>query len=92
MRRVGAQQAEDLVAHRGRAALVGIEAEHPVVPAGLDRAVAQLAEADERHLHHAGAERLRELGGAVGAVESTTTTSSAHSTVPTAASILAASL
>ena len=93
VRRRAGEQAEDFVAHRFGAALVGIEAEDPVVLAGLDRAVAQVAEAVERHL----APRARRARVAISAVRSvlnelTTTTSSAHSTLETAASIFSASL
>ena len=92
MRRRAGEQAEDFVAHLRGAAFVGIQTEDPVVRAGFDGAVAQVAEAVERHLDHAGAERGGDLDGAVGAEESTTTTSSAQSTLDTAASIFAASL
>ena len=65
-RRIG-EQAEDLVAHRLGAALVGIEAENPFVAASLDGAIAQIAKAVERHLDHPRAEARGDLGGAVGA-------------------------
>ncbi len=62
------QQFENFVAHLFGAALVGVQTENPIVLAGFERAVAQFAEASERHLHHARAERGGDLGGAVGAV------------------------
>ena len=92
VRRRAGNQGEDFIAHLFGAALVGIQAEHPVVFAGLDGAVAQIAEAVEWHLDHPRAQR-----SAISAVRSTlnesiTTTSSAHSTLETAASIFSASL
>ncbi len=67
LRRSDDEDRQDLVAHLARAALVGIEAEDPVVTALRDRAVAQVAETVERDLHHPRAEALGDLGGAVGA-------------------------
>ena len=61
------ENAKDFVAHRLRAALVGVQAEDPVVFAGLDGTVAQFAEAVERHFHRARAERGGDCGGAVDA-------------------------
>ena len=93
VRRRAGQQRQNFVAHRLGAALVGIEAENPVELAGFDRAIAQIAEALERHV----ARRARQASVAISAVRSvlkelTTTTSSAHSTLDTAASIFSASL
>ncbi len=66
MRRLSCEDRQNLVAHLAGAALVGVEAEDPVVAAFHERAVAQIAEAVKRDLHHARAKPLRDLGGAVG--------------------------
>src|SRR5262245_23386824 len=55
------QDRKNLVADLGRAALVGIQTEDPLVPALRDRAIAQVAETLERNLHYAGPEALRDL-------------------------------
>ena len=68
VRRLSGNQAEDLVAHLRRAALVRIEAENPFVRAGLERAVAQVAEALEFDLHHARTALQGNVRGAVAAV------------------------
>ena len=62
------EQSQNLVAHGRGAALIGVETEDPVAAAGFDRAIAQIAEALERHLHDARAQRRGHLGRAVGAV------------------------
>src|SRR6185503_1301659 len=68
MRRVALDQLEDFVAHGCGAALVRIEAEDPFVPAGLDFAVAQFAEAGKRNLYDARTERFSQRRSAVGAL------------------------
>jgi hypothetical protein len=50
----------------GRDALVGVEAQHPVVARLLDRELLLAAEAEPFLLHHARALARRELGGGVG--------------------------
>ena len=71
----------NLVASFRRAALVGIEAENPIVAVGRDGVIAKIANTVERKLYNARAEP-----GAISTVlsalpESTTTTSSAHNTL-----------
>src|ERR1700691_3038592 len=67
MRRCSAEQAYDLVAHRGGAAFVGVETEDPLAAARLDGPVAKVAEARERHLDNTRAKRRRNVTRAVGA-------------------------
>src|SRR5450830_1711702 len=57
VRRRTGNQAQDFVAHGFRAAFVGVQAEQPIVFAGFDGAVAQVAEAAERYLDHPRAQR-----------------------------------
>jgi hypothetical protein len=61
-------QSENFVAHRYGAAFVRIETEYPVVPARLDRPIAQIAEALERDLDDARAELGGDVRRTVGAV------------------------
>ena len=58
----------------------------------LDRQIAQIAEAVERHLHHPRAEIFCNLRRTVSTMGMTTTISSAHNTVSMAALIFSASL
>ena len=57
-RRAG-DQFQNLIAHLRGAPLVGIKAENPIAAAGLDGAVAQIAETLERHRHDARPKRRR---------------------------------
>ena len=52
--RIG-DDAQDFIARLGRATLIGIEAENPVMGTGCNRVVAQIAKTLERHLYDAGA-------------------------------------
>jgi len=85
-------QGENLISQGLGAALIGVQAEDPIAFADFDRTVAQIAEAIERHLDHTRAQRGGDLSGAVDAERIHYTTSSAHSTLETAAAIFSASL
>jgi hypothetical protein len=61
------EHSKNFVANFGRAALVRIEAEDPLVPAFRDSAISQVAKTVEGELYDARAEALRDFDGAVGA-------------------------
>src|SRR6476620_840803 len=67
VRRRASEQGKNFVADLGGATFVRVKAEDPVVGAGLDRTIAQVAETVESDIDNACAERTRNVGRAVGA-------------------------
>src|SRR5262249_14308613 len=65
--RRASEKFENLIAHLGGTALVGIEAENPVAAARFDGAITQFAKAVERHLYDPCAKGGGDLGGGIGA-------------------------
>ena len=82
----------DRLRELGRDALVGVEAQHPVVARLLDRELLLAAEAEPFLLHHARALARRELGVPSVEPESTITISSANARLSRQGSSTAAAL